>query len=131
MERITLKALLRCEALARLTVSEHRFCGTPECPVVYFGHEVVFDREEILVPVLQKQPEGERTVCYCFGITDADLRREIAETGLSTAARRIGALVRADRCACEVRNPQGKCCLGNIAAVLNELTTDRSRPRAR
>ncbi len=78
VERITLKALLRPAALARLAVSEHRFCGTPQCPVVYFGHEGIFDREEILVPVFQKQPEGERTACYCFGITEADLRREIA-----------------------------------------------------
>ena len=25
------------------------------------------------------------------------------------------ALVAADRCACEVKNPQGSCCLGNVA----------------
>lgn len=117
VERITVKALLRAEALARLSAPEHRFCATPECAVVYFGHEEVFDREEILVPVFQKDPAGARTVCYCFAITEEDIRRELVETGRSSASERITALVKAERCACEVKNPQGSCCLGNVAAA--------------
>ena len=49
VERITVKAMLRPEGLARLTAPEHRFCPTPACPVVYFGLEEIFDREEIVV----------------------------------------------------------------------------------
>ena len=118
VERITLKALLRSEALMRLSDAPYRFCPTAACGVVYFGAESVFRREDLAVPVFQKEPEGGRTVCYCFGIAEADLRREITETGTSTAAERIRALVKADRCACEVRNPQGTCCLGEVLAVV-------------
>lgn len=117
VDRITVKAMLRPAALMRLSAPEHRFCPTPECPVVYFGIEEVYDREEILVPVFQKEPPGERTVCYCFGIDEGDVRRELTEAGRSTASDRITALVKAERCACEVKNPQGSCCLGNVAAV--------------
>ncbi len=117
VERITVKAMLRPEALMRVSAPEHRFCATPKCPVVYFGIEEAFDRKEIVVPVFQKEPAGERTVCYCFGIGEGDLRRELLETGRSTASERISALVKADRCACEVKNPQGSCCLGNVAAA--------------
>ncbi|SRR6266571_4278097 len=120
VDRITVKAMLRPEALMRLSAPEHRFCPTPECTVVYFGVDEIFDREEIVVPVFQKEPSGDRSVCYCFGIGESDIRRELAETGRSTAGDRITALVNAGRCACEVKNPQGTCCLGNVATATRE-----------
>jgi hypothetical protein len=117
VEPITVKAMLRPGALARLSDPEHRFCGTPGCHVVYFGTEEVFPREDVVVPVFQKEPAGGRTVCYCFGVDEDEIQREcFAEHG-PTASERIGALVKAGRCACEVKNPQGSCCLGNVAAV--------------
>jgi hypothetical protein len=110
--------LLRSEALARLTAPEHRFCPGAECPVVYFGQDEIFDRDDVMVPVFQKEPSGHRTVCYCFAISEDDVRSEIVASGRSMAAERIAGLVSADRCACEVRNPQGSCCLGNVAAAI-------------
>ena len=121
VQRITVKAMLRPTALMRLSAPEHRFCSTARCRVVYFGPGEAFDREEIVVPVFQKEPEGNRTVCYCFGVTEGDIRREIAETGRSEAVERIRALVRAERCACEVKNPQVGCCLGDVVAMLVEV----------
>ena len=121
VDPITVKALLRPEALARLSAPAHRFCPTASCPVVYFGEGEAFDREEVAVPVFQKEPAGDRTVCYCFAMSETDLRREISKTGRSTAAQRITEHVRAGRCSCEVRNPQGSCCLGNVAAVVKAL----------
>jgi len=117
VERITVKAMLRPQALMRLSAPEHRFCTTAECSVVYFGIDEAFSREEIVVPVFQKERAGDRAVCYCFGVGEGDLRRELMQTGRSTASDRITALVKADRCACEVKNPQGTCCLGNVAAA--------------
>ncbi len=122
VQRITAKAMLRPTALMRLSAPEHRFCSTPACRVVYFGTGEIFDREEIVVPVLQKEPEGDRTICYCFAITEGDIRREVAETGRAEAVERITALVKAERCACEVKNPQGSCCLGNVAAITRAVT---------
>ena len=118
-----MKALLRPDALARLGPEEYRFCGTPECPVVYFQNTEVFRREDVLVPVFQKEVEGGRTVCYCFGISEHQVRRELEMSGFSASADRIKALVKSGRCACEVRNPQGTCCLGNVAAVSRSVMT--------
>jgi bacterioferritin-associated ferredoxin len=130
VERVTLKALLHSKALARLEGAAHRFCPTPDCPIVYFGSAEIFGREDLAVPVFQKEPAGDRTVCYCFGITESEIRREVAEHGQSTASERVGVLVKMDRCACELRNPQGSCCLGNIAAVMRALLAEDlgSRP---
>jgi CopZ-like zinc binding protein len=123
VERITVKALLRPEALARLSAPTHRFCATPECPIVYFGREEAFAREDVAVTVFQKESPGARIVCYCFTITEDDIRRELVETGHSSAAERITALVKVERCACEVKNPQGSCCLGNLADATRTLKT--------
>lgn len=132
VEPITVRALLKPAALARLSGAARRFCPTASCPVVYFGEGEAFERGEMAVPVFQKEPPGDRTVCYCFAISEAELRREIAETGRSTAARRITAHVQAGRCACEVRNPQGSCCLGNVAALVAALhcPSELARPLA-
>jgi len=75
--------------------------------------------------VFQKETRGARTVCYCFAITEKDIRRELLETGHSSASEHITALVKADRCACEVKNPQGSCCLGNVAETTKELKRAR------
>ena len=117
VERITLKALLRPAALERRSAAEHRFCATASCDVVYFGEGEVFRRDDVLVAVFQKEPEGGRTVCYCFGVTEDEIRREVEDSGRSASAARIKALVQVESCACEVRNPQGSCCLGNVTAV--------------
>jgi hypothetical protein len=117
LDQITLKALLRPEALARLGPGAYRFCSTTECRTVYYGPGDSFRREDVLVPVFQKQAEGGRTVCYCFAVSEDEIRQEVEVTGASASAERIKALVQSGRCACELRNPQGSCCLGNVFAV--------------
>jgi hypothetical protein len=110
--------MLKPDALERLASVPYRFCPTPACEVVYFGPASIFMREDVRVPVFQKERAAERTVCNCFDVSESDLRREGAEGTGSTASERITALVKADRCACEVRNPQGSCCLGNVTSVV-------------
>jgi hypothetical protein len=131
VDRITVKAMLRPPALMRLSAPEHRFCPTQNCPVVYFGLEQVFDRGDVVVPVFQKEPAGDRTVCYCFAIREGDIRRELVDLGRSTAGDRIRALVKAGRCACEVKNPQGSCCLGNVAAATRAAKAARVNAQLR
>ena len=60
-------------------------------------------------------------MCYCFGENEADIRTEIEATGHSEAVQRVRAHIEAGRCACEVRNPRGVCCLGDIAATVKRL----------
>jgi hypothetical protein len=118
VDRITLKALLRPDALVRLASGDYRFCATSECPVVYHGPDGEFRREDVLVPVFQKEVGASRTLCYCFVIAEDQIRREVETSGFSASADRIKDLVVAGRCACEVRNPQGTCCLGNVFALV-------------
>jgi len=77
----TLKALLRPAALERLAPRDYYCCGSASCPVVYFGEDAVFRREDVLVPVFQKEAEGGRTICYCFEVTEDQIRREVEAAG--------------------------------------------------
>ena len=124
--RITVKALLRPDALTQLGPGDFRFCPTRQCPIVYYGGDASFRREDVLVPVFQKETEIGRAVCYCFAVSEEQIRLEVETSGDSASAERIKSLVQAGRCACEVRNPQGACCLGNVSAV---VTTAGARAR--
>lgn len=115
----TVKSLLCSEALARLDAGvEWRFCPSPDCETVYFSGGMVYRRAEVRVPVFQKEHGEDVPVCYCFGWTWRRIKEEIARTGRCTAVESITAHVRAGRCACELRNPQGQCCLANVRSAV-------------
>lgn len=119
VELQTVKALLAEHALARVSPSEHRFCSDPDCDVVYF--DAVGDyytTADVRVPVWQKEPAGARMICYCFGENEAAIRTEIERFGRSDAVGRVRRHIEAGRCACEVRNPRGVCCLGDVTAAV-------------
>ena len=116
---ITLKALLTPAALARLNPEEaFRFCPELACDVVYFSPTLTFRASDLKVPVFQKERTPEVPVCYCFGHTRAGLRRAAASGEGHALEASIRGHVRAGRCGCEVNNPQGRCCLGNVVTVL-------------
>jgi hypothetical protein len=93
--------------------------------VVYFDAEgASYVKSEIRAPVWQKEPFGDRTVCYCFGVSEAGIRAEIQRTGRSEATERVRAHIAAGRCACELRNPRGACCLGDVAAAVKRVEAD-------
>lgn len=129
VELSTVKALLTEAAMRRVSDAPHRFCGSATCPTVYFdAGGQVFGTSEIRVPVWQKEPFGRRMICYCFGENEADIRAEIARTGRSEAAQRVRALIAAGRCACELRNPRGTCCLGDVIQAVARVASDLQVP---
>jgi hypothetical protein len=119
VESQTIKALLTTSALARYQIQSLHFCPAPTCDTVYFGKGEWFGVADIRVPVWQKEPAGNRMVCYCFGENEGDIGREIALTGTSAAGARVKAHIAAKRCACEIRNPRGTCCLGDVNAAVS------------
>jgi hypothetical protein len=123
IEPTTIRALLRPEALARLVEDEHSFCSTPSCSTVYFGAADSLGKEDVAVPVFQKESPGTRVVCYCLGIREDQIRQQVDDSGASVSATQIRELVRSGQCRCDVLNPQGTCCLGHVVEV--ERSVDR------
>lgn len=126
--RITLKAMLRAESLKRLSPNPYCFCPTPHCFTVYFADGSMFEISDLRVPVWQKGHDPAGPICYCLEYSEDRIRMTIKDDGGSGVVEEIRQLVRDGRCACEVRNPQGSCCLGNVTQVVEKLRpvgTDR------
>lgn len=126
VNRATVKALLTEAALARLTPGAHLFCPQPDCDIVYFTPSgSTYARQDLRVAVWQKEAPGSRMICYCFGENESAMRDEIAAGGTSAAPARVREHIQADRCACEIRNPRGVCCLGDVISTAARLAAAR------
>jgi hypothetical protein len=122
---ITLKAMLDISLLV-LQNGPYFYCRTADCPVVYFAADGLqsFSKAQIRVRVYQKEPaDGSVLVCYCFRHSPNSIRDEFKTTGQRKVIEEIKEAVEAGKCACEICNPQGSCCLGNVSAVVKQLTT--------
>lgn len=119
---VTLRSILRPEALEALGFTGCYFCRTPTCSALYFAEDGrVADKADARVRVGLKETQGPRPLCYCFGFSYGDVADEVARTGGECSIpERITAEVRAGRCECEQRNPAGSCCLGDVHRALKE-----------
>ncbi len=125
VDMLTVKSLVRQLPLG-MPNTQYYFCEAQDCDVVYFPLNLqapVFRRGDLLVRVGVKETRDPIPICYCFGFTRKDIQGEIAQTGRSMVAERITAEVKAGNCGCEVKNPSGKCCLGDIAQVAQEASS--------
>jgi len=122
VDSITLKAMLDVSLLALRDVP-YLFCRTPDCLVVYFATDGAqsFTKDQIRVLVHQKGSADDNVPCYCFRQSPATIRAEWLATGQSTVVEEINSGIQAGQCACEVRNPQGSCCLGNVSQVVKQV----------
>ena len=123
IDTLTLKGLLALP-LTQLVAGEYGFCPAPDCLTVYYSADgtQLFGERDLRERVYQKHLTDDSVLaCYCFMHTVGSIRQEIALTGSSTVAEQIGAGIQAGQCACDIRNPQGTCCLGNVRALVKQL----------
>jgi CopZ-like zinc binding protein len=122
VDLLTVKSLVR-HLEFMMPAAQYYFCTAPGCNVVYFPSNPTapaFSRDDLLVRVGAKEADEQATVCHCFGISRRQIRNEVEATGRCSAAEKIKAEIQAGRCACEVKNPSGRCCLGNVIQVIKE-----------
>ena len=131
VDMLTVKSLVRRLPLG-MPNTQYYFCEAQDCDVVYFALDSqapIFRHEDLQVRVGVKATEDPIPVCYCFGFARKDIEDEIAEIGRSTVAERISAEVKAGNCACEVKNPSGKCCLGSVTRVVKDYVQANQRAK--
>lgn len=117
----TVRALVHAPRVEPLLAVARWFCRTPSCDVVYYGEDgSVAARRDVRVRVGLKETRDPVPLCYCFGFSRADVRRELASGGQCTIPERIAALIKAGRCACALKNPSGACCLGEVNRAVEE-----------
>ncbi len=119
----TVKAMLAL-SLAYVSHEPYLFCSTPTCPVVYFSADGMqhFTVEQVRERVYQKAPDTDEVlVCYCFRYSVGDIRAAVRANKAGDVVEKIKVGVRAGQCACDIRNPQGSCCLGNVHALIEHF----------
>lgn len=118
----TVRALLRT-SLRAVTHAAYHFCATPDCPIVYFSCDGGrhFTTDHLRELVFQKAPtDPAAVVCYCFRYTRKAIQHADTSTHTHIVAD-ITAGIHAGQCACDIRNPQGSCCLGNVRRLVASL----------
>lgn len=128
VERQTILHHVKHDHLDRVNGEAYRFCSNRDCEVVYYSDGGTrFTVDDLRELVTAKTGGDKRPICYCFGFTEADVRREIELTGRSSIPTTIGTLIKEGMCACEVRNPAGVCCLGEVNRTMKRLMTEREK----
>ncbi|GBE12013.1 hypothetical protein BMS3Abin13_00289 [bacterium BMS3Abin13] len=118
----TLHSLIKADRQDRIMDSKYLFCGSQGCEVVYFTKDGshAFYKEDLSVRVGIKESSPPRPICYCFNHSVEEIFDEIQRTGKSTVIDDIKSRIKSDGCSCEVKNPQGSCCLGTVKHFVNE-----------
>lgn len=87
------------------SADNYYFCESAACQVVYFGNDdTVIDYVRLRSVIAAKERSAEALICHCYGVT------RVASLDPQIRAY-VVAQTQAGPCACETRNPSGRCCL--------------------
>jgi len=122
VDRLTVAAMLSGEVPPK---QAYWLCRRAECEAVYYGEDAtVLTAAAMNVSPGLKSRTPEALVCYCFQHRRGDIERDLVAGGRTSIPDRISAEIKAGNCACEVRNPSGKCCLGDVNEAVRELSAE-------
>lgn len=124
--RQTVRALVSDSLRAVQEGTNNFFCRTEFFPTVYItcvGHQT-FNVDQTQEYVCHKEPDNDRVlICYCFQHTLGNIKTATLENRLAIIED-IKTGIKAGMCGCDLRNPQGSCCTGNIQALIHRMQVD-------
>ena len=102
---------------------EGYFCPNPDDDTLYFflGEDDPLTLNDVKVRVGFKEREAPHPVCYCFDYAKEAIQDDYRQHGECRIESFIRDMVAKDLCACEVKNPTGRCCLGEVRAAYRAL----------
>ncbi len=99
-----------------LSEGGYAFCANRECHTGYFS-----TADMIPKTVLRAfQPGRESMLCHCFDISDSAYRTALADGSAPAIKAFVVQQTKAALCACESRNPLGRCCLAAFRQMEKE-----------
>jgi len=124
VQRRTLEHLLKLEKIGAIQNVQYYYCADANCNIVYFSNEAVpyFTVDAVSVKVHSKNNGEEVNVCYCFNWSRARIKHELDYTGASTASLQIAEEIKTGNCACDIKNPKGECCLGDVNSYVKSIS---------
>lgn len=117
----TVRALVHEQERGRVVEGDYVLCVNPACAQVYTAPSgAPLLRSDLAVRVGFKEQAGPHLVCFCFGHSVEDIEEELRRDGATRIPERIKAEIEAGRCSCDIRNPQGTCCLGDVNRAVHQ-----------
>jgi len=118
----TLEALLTADTKEKLSsLDGFSYCKTSTCRAIYFRGDEVLTQDDLSVSVGLKDGAEPANMCYCFGWTKQRIKEDLLKNGKSSAIKDIKHNMDTIGCSCEVKNPSGKCCMGDVTKVVKEI----------
>jgi hypothetical protein len=82
------------------------FCDDPDCNVIYFAEDnSIIEQSALRTSVGIKERQADSLLCYCYGVSFQDSENN------PDAKAFVIEKTKAGECACDTRNPSGRCCL--------------------
>ncbi len=97
---------------------DYAFCANSECNIGYFSPSNTIPKACLRA----FQPDQEAMLCHCFDISESIYRMALDDGTAETMKAFIVQQTKAGLCACESRNPSGRCCLANFSQMEQEHT---------
>jgi|GEM_PF-3762416 len=83
------------------------YCCNPCCELAYFSDNTHYKKEHMQ----SRQQVLNKTLCFCFGITEATFLAELAAGDEDAFFSNVDQLAQTRKCVCKQKNPSGKGCL--------------------
>lgn len=125
VEKQTIVHQVKSEKLSSVTDRKYRFCDVANCDTVYYSaNGSLFTTDDVRELITSKINGDDRPLCYCFGFTEGTVRREIILKGEATVSTQVTHFIKENLCACDIRNPAGSCCLGEIKRTEKQILAE-------
>lgn len=113
----TLYHQIRFPENQKLTPDDYYFCSDKDCSTAYFSSDGICISKSLLV---NRQTVQNDTLCYCFDISSACYLAALRSHTAGQIKDFVVQRTQSSECACEIRNPSGKCCLAKFNHLENE-----------
>ena len=104
--------------ISKISDGKYSFCNNPECDVVYFKGDNTFTVDMVNKEIgLKDSSSDQGTICYCYGYPKSELFEKNLTDKINIRIDNYGSR-------CDLRNPNGKCCIDDIKRAQKEKNED-------
>ncbi len=89
---------------------DYTFCANRDCSIGYFSLSHVIPKTGLRA----FQSSQHEMLCHCFDISEATYRSALADGSAKAVKAFVVQQTKDKLCACESRNPSGRCCLADF-----------------
>ncbi|MCH7763373.1 MAG: hypothetical protein IIB95_06475 [Candidatus Marinimicrobia bacterium] len=120
VDLLTIRSITRRDFPHYGELTKGFLCLNPDDATVYYFSNLDFivNQDDVVTDIGFKTNSNTKTVCYCFRHTKHDIIDDYLKHGKSNIENDVRQKVKDKQCTCEVSNPKGKCCLGDIRTVI-------------